>query len=58
MADNIYIIDTLIKKQIIGTTDVIGIENFSSSFDSKTRLYSFSCTVNTRYGAINLTENL
>lgn len=58
VTEKIYIIDTLIKEQIVGTQDVIGIIDFSSSFDSVTRSYSFSCTVNTRYGITTLTESL
>jgi len=56
--DNISIIDTLVKKQIVDTTDVTGIIEFSSTFNSTTRLYSFTCVVNTKYGAVRVNENL
>jgi len=56
--DNVSIIDTLIKRQIVDTTDVTGIIEFSSTFDSATRAYSFTCVVNTKYGAVTVTENL
>lgn len=56
--DNISLVDTLIKAQIVGTTDVTGIESFSSTFDSTARKYSFSCTANTKYGTVTVTETL
>ncbi|EKQ56261.1 MULTISPECIES: hypothetical protein [unclassified Clostridium] len=56
--DNISIVDTLIKKQIIGTIDVTGIESFSSIYDSANRSYLFTCKVNTKYGNITVEESL
>lgn len=58
ITDNITIADAFIKKQIIETTDVTGIEEFSSTYDSANRSYSFTCTVNTKYGTITLENSL
>lgn len=55
---NLTIIDSLIKKRILGTTDVTGIESFSSSYDSVERQYSYSAVVNTKYGAITVSDAL
>lgn len=47
-ANNLTIADALIKERIIGTQDVTSIESFSSTYDSETRSYSFTATVNTK----------
>lgn len=52
--DNLYITDTLIKEKIIGTPNVTSITDFSSTYEN--RSYSFSCTVNTKFGELNLTN--
>lgn len=45
-------IDITIENRIKDTFHVNSIQNMESSFDSETRKYSFSCTVNTDYGQI------
>jgi hypothetical protein len=55
---NLTIIDSLIKARILGTTDVIGIESFSSNYDSTERQYSYSATVNTKYGTVTVSNTL
>ena len=52
--DNLYITDTLIKERIIGTPNVLNITDFSSTYEN--RKYSFSCTVNTKFGELKLTN--
>lgn len=54
-SSNLIIIDNLIKERIIKTPDVLSIKNFESSFEH--RIYSFNCTVTTKYGdaAVQLT---
>ena len=47
-ADNLTIVDNLIKERIIKTKDVLAIKEFNSSFEN--RSYSFSCKVDTKYG--------
>lgn len=53
---NISIADSLIKERIIGTKDVTSIKEFSSTYEN--RNYLFSCTVNTKYGTVSVTDNL
>jgi hypothetical protein len=53
-ANNLTIADALIKERIIGTQDVTSIESFSSTYDSETRSYSFTATVNTKYGTTTI----
>lgn len=53
---DLTIVDSKIKERIIGTQDVISIEEFSST--CKDRRYSFECTVNTKYGNIPISNNL
>lgn len=55
---NIVIVDSIIKERILGTTDVISIEEFSSSYDNNSRKYSFNCRVNTNYGTISVSNSL
>jgi len=45
-------IDALITERILGTLNVKGITNFTSSFEANTRSYSFQCTVNTAFGQV------
>lgn len=52
--DNLIIADSLIKERILGTTDVTSIEEFTSSYEDRT--YKFSCTVNTKYGTITVSD--
>lgn len=47
-------IDALITERILGTLNVKGIADFSSSFDANTRAYSFTCTVNTAFGQVTI----
>lgn len=49
---NLTIADSLIKQRILGTTDVISIESFSSTYEN--RSYSFTATINTKYGTLTL----
>jgi len=55
-SNNLSIADSLVKERIIGTQDVISIESFSSTYEN--RSYSFSCTVNTKYGTTNVGTTL
>lgn len=52
---DLTIVDTKIKERIIGTQDVISIEEFSSTCED--RKYSFECTVNTKYGNIPINNS-
>jgi hypothetical protein len=54
--ENLNIVDSLIKEQIISTQDVISIEEFSSEYNA--RKYSYIATVNTKYGAISVSNSL
>jgi hypothetical protein len=45
-------IDIIIKARILDTLKVSDVSSFSSSFDSETRKYSFSCVVDTAYGQV------
>lgn len=54
--NDLTIVDSKIKERILGTTDVISIEDFSSTCED--RKYSFECTVNTKYGSISITNTL
>jgi hypothetical protein len=55
---NITITDSYIKEIILGTKDVTGIEEFTSTFDSTTRVYIFNCKVNTLYGIVIVSNTL
>lgn len=46
------IVDSLIKERIINTPNVLNISNFTSTFDSKTRTYSFQSKVKTAFGDV------
>lgn len=50
--DNLYLVDSLIKERIIGTENVKSIESFSSEYIN--RHYTFSCTVNTKFGEVTV----
>jgi len=56
--NNLTIADALIKERIVGTQDVTSIESFSSTYDSETRSYSFTVTVNTKYGTTTVATTL
>lgn len=51
-------IDLILQKRIRGTTGVTDIFDFSSTFSSETRTYSFQCQVDTVYGTISLDEEV
>jgi hypothetical protein len=46
--------DALIKERIAGTLHVKTISDFSSTYDTATRAYTFQCTVDTDYGQVNV----
>jgi hypothetical protein len=46
---NLTAIDGLIQAEISGTKDVISIVSFESAFDSESREYTYTCTINTAY---------
>jgi len=54
------IVDIIIGDRIRGTTDVSELLEYTSTFDTKTRLYEAVCNVNTIYGSIamNMSDNL
>lgn len=54
--ENILIADNLIKERILDTQDVTSIESFKSNYSN--RSYSFSCTVNTKYGTVSISNTL
>lgn len=47
---NIDIVDSLIKERIAGTENVTSISDFTNSYESATRSYSFQCKVQTPFG--------
>ena len=49
------IVDIVIGERIRGTTDVTELLEYASVFDTQTRAYSATCTVNTPYGTASLT---
>ena len=49
---NVKVITQLLIDRIRNTPYVIGTDNVQSSFDAASRTYKFSCTVNTQFGAI------
>jgi hypothetical protein len=51
-------IDLILQRRIRGTKDVTDLFDFSSTFDSATRRYSFQCRVDTVYGTITLDEEV
>lgn len=54
--ENILVADSLIKERILGTTDVTKITSFSSSYESRT--YSFSATIETKYGTVTVSTDI
>lgn len=54
--NNLTIVDSLIKERIIETQDVTGIGEFSSTYEE--RKYSFTATVNTKYGSVSISNSL
>lgn len=56
--DNLSIADSQIKSQILNTPDVTGIESFSRDYDSVNRQYTYTATVNTKYGTITVSNTL
>jgi hypothetical protein len=52
---NLLLVDSLIKKTIAETQDVINIKSFESSYEN--RKYSFSCTVETKYGDATVSKS-
>lgn len=48
-AANLAAIDNLIQAEILGTTGVVNIVSFESAFDSETREYAYTCTINSEY---------
>ena len=54
--NNKQIVDKLIQDRIQQTLNVTGITSFQSIFDNKTRQYTFTCTIDTKFGQVNLGE--
>lgn len=54
--ENIYIVDSLIKERIIKTPGVLEIKNFESRVEK--RQYSFFCTVVSKYGPVEISQNM
>jgi hypothetical protein len=50
-------IDLLIKDCIENTKDVVRVSNISSTFNSSTRQYTFTCEVDTLYGTTTITNS-
>jgi hypothetical protein len=48
-ADNLTVVDSVLKKRILGTEGVSRIVNFDSQFDPNSRRYSFTCVIDTIY---------
>lgn len=46
--EKILLVDSIIKKNIADTPDVINIKSFESTYEN--RIYSFNCVVETKYG--------
>jgi hypothetical protein len=49
------IVDIVIGDRIRGTTDVTELLDYSSTFNTQTRMYEATCSVNTLYGIAYLT---
>lgn len=52
---NIAAIDLIFQTRISETKGVKSIVNYSSTWDSSTRKYNFTCTIDTDYGTTTLT---
>lgn len=50
--------DSVIKQRILGTDGVTGISSYSSSYDGNSRQFSVTATVETQYGAVQISEVL
>lgn len=50
----LLVADSTIKERILGTTGVVSISDFQREFNSETREYNFTCTVNTIYGSTEI----
>lgn len=50
--------DAAFKARILGTTGVISIADYSSSYDESNRSVTVSCTVNTTYGTTTVVTSL
>jgi hypothetical protein len=48
------IIDGLIRERILDTPNVKSISNLSSIYNSSTRAYTFTCSVDTTFGALTI----
>lgn len=53
---NLNVVDSIIKQRILGTPNVLSIQEYTSSYDNRT--YSFNCKVNTTYGTITVSNSL
>jgi hypothetical protein len=51
-------LDSDIKRTILKTTDVLRIDNYSSTLDASSRAISISCEIRTNYGDIALEETV
>jgi len=49
-------LDRIFRTGILGVQGVQWIEQFSSRYNGTTRTYSFSCTANTIYGSVTVTN--
>ncbi|MDU5080223.1 hypothetical protein [uncultured Tissierella sp.] len=52
--DNLNGVDLIIQERILSTQDVIGLKDFQRNFNFKTREYTFSAIVETRYGEFEI----
>lgn len=52
--DNLNGVDLIIQERILSTQDVIGLKDFERNFNFKTREYTFSAIVETRYGEFEI----
>ena len=50
------VIDRIIQERVLGTNNVTGISNLSSSFEADTRSYTFYCVVDTAFGQTVITN--
>jgi len=51
---HIAAVDLIVQTRISETTGVTSIVNYSSTWDSSVRKYTFTCTVNTDYGTATI----
>jgi len=50
--------DQAIRDRILGTSGVTGIQDYASYLDTSTRALTVTCSINTLYGAVTITESL